>query len=73
MAEGGANILPVSISGSGPAGKLENSFLKSLFKIKLFFQFYFLAKTDHLKDSNSHVAEPTYGRGAIRSSFSDVG
>ena len=60
MAEGGANILPVSISGSGPAGKLEVSFLKFLSKITLDFQFHFLSRTDRLKDSNFHVAEPRY-------------
>ena len=59
LAEGGANILPVSISGSGQAGKLEVSFLKFLSKITLNFQFYFLSRTDRLKDSNSHVAEFT--------------
>ena len=61
MAEGGANKLPVSISGSGPAGKFEVSFLKFLSKITLDFQFHFLSRTDRLKDSNFHVAEPNYG------------
>ena len=39
--EGGGNRLPVSISGLGPAGVLEDSFSKFLREIILGFQFHF--------------------------------
>ena len=54
------NSLPVSISGWGPLRESRIYFLNFSPKIRSDFQFYFSSKTDRLKVSNFHVAEPNY-------------